>query len=214
LILQREAERAAEDAAAIRKRFMQVQGHANNAQAVAMETKRELEKLRSEAEQAELDAAQAASIQEQQSKQEAEARRAGEEAKGAQQANGYSQSHPFGGQYGMPQQQQPPPPQQQYSQYGQEQQPFEVYGQNQEQASMPPAPMPPAYASSNNSSYGYGQMGVDMYGGGLQNNSSSELGFAAGVMGQGGGDKFDLPSPQTFNDGQQQQDADPYSNPF
>jgi hypothetical protein len=224
LVLQREAERAAEDAAEIRKRFLQVQGQANTSQAVAMETKRELEKLRSEAEQAEMDAAQAASIQEQQSK--AEGRRAEEEAKGAQQTNGYSQ-------YGMQQQQQPP--QQQYGGYG------------QEQASMPPAP---SYGfgqmggndadqsqnmyggglqnngsgdASNNSSYGFGQMGLNdadqsqnMYGGGLQNSGSGEGGFAAGVMGQSGGDKFALPSPHQFNTEQQQQQqhTDPYANPF
>lgn len=211
----REAERAAEDAAAITKRFMQVQGQTNNAEAVAIETKRELEKLRSEAEQAELDAAQAASIREQQSPND-------EAEQGAQQPNGYSQP-----QYDMQQQQQPP--QQQYGGYGQEQQPHEAYGQ--EQASMPPA-MPPTYPS-NIPSYGYGQMGdqsQNTYGGGLQNIGSSEGGFAAGVMGQGGGDKFDLPSPHQFNDGQQQfndgqqqfnggqqqqqQDTDPYANPF
>jgi hypothetical protein len=192
---------------------MQVQGQANNAQAVAMDAKRKLEKLRSEAEQAELDAAQAASMQEQPSSQD----EVEDEAQGAQPANGYSQTPPYGGEYGMQQQQQPP--QQQYGGYGQEQQPYQAYGQ--EQPSMSPA-MPPAYASKN-PSYGYGQMddqSQNMYGGGLQNNGSSDGGFAAGVMGQGagvmgqgGGDRFALPSPNQFNDGQQQ-GADPYANPF
>lgn len=188
-----------------------MQGQANDSQAVAMETKRAFEKLQTEAEQAELDAAQTASMREQLSKDEAEERRPKEEAQGAQQTNGYSQTHPFGGQYNMPQQQPPPP--QQYGGYGQEQQPYEAYGQEQ-------ASMPPAYAS-NGPSYGYGQMGTNdvdesqnMYEGGLQNSGSGEGGFAAGVMGQGGGgDKFDLPSPHQFNNGQQQE-ADPYSNPF
>ena len=46
LVLQKEADRAAEDAAEIKKRFLAVQGQANDAQHVAMETKREAERLR------------------------------------------------------------------------------------------------------------------------------------------------------------------------
>eukprot|EP00542_Grammatophora_oceanica_P015991 CAMPEP_0194039652 /NCGR_PEP_ID=MMETSP0009_2-20130614/11757_1 /TAXON_ID=210454 /ORGANISM="Grammatophora oceanica, Strain CCMP 410" /LENGTH=1039 /DNA_ID=CAMNT_0038682559 /DNA_START=18 /DNA_END=3137 /DNA_ORIENTATION=- len=60
----KEAEDAANDAAAKKKHFLELQTQANNAQTLAMESRREAEKLKQEAEQAELNLASAASVAE------------------------------------------------------------------------------------------------------------------------------------------------------
>eukprot|EP00934_Nitzschia_sp_Nitz4_P000652 Nitzschia sp. Nitz4//scaffold88_size82704//79177//82405//NITZ4_005308-RA/size82704-augustus-gene-0.81-mRNA-1//1//CDS//3329559542//652//frame0 len=64
--IMREAERAAEDAQDIRKRFLVIQGQAKDASAIAIQTRKEAEKLRKEAEQAEIDMVSAASLRDQQ----------------------------------------------------------------------------------------------------------------------------------------------------
>lgn len=61
--MQKEADKAKQDAEEKKKKFLAAQSQAHDAQAVAMETKREAEKLRKEAEKAEMDAAAAASMQ-------------------------------------------------------------------------------------------------------------------------------------------------------
>jgi hypothetical protein len=61
----RDAERAAEDAAEIKKRFMAVQSHAHDAATLAAETRREADRLKNEAEKAEIEMASAASLREQ-----------------------------------------------------------------------------------------------------------------------------------------------------
>jgi len=82
--LQRDSDRAAEDAIDIRKRFMEVQGQMRDAGAVASQLRREADKLRAEAEDAELQMAAAASMKEQR-------KQAGSEQRGAPPAqNGYA----------------------------------------------------------------------------------------------------------------------------
>lgn len=60
--LQKEVEKAKQDAAEKKKQYMDMQTQANNAQALALETRREADRLRQEAEQKEIEAAQAASL--------------------------------------------------------------------------------------------------------------------------------------------------------
>jgi hypothetical protein len=64
----READRAAEDAAELKKRFMAVQTQAHDAAILAAETRREAERLKNEAEKAEIEMASAASLREQEKK--------------------------------------------------------------------------------------------------------------------------------------------------
>lgn len=66
---QRDADNAADAANDLRKRFLAVQAQASDASAVAMETKREAEKLKEAVEKAELDLAAAASMQDQRAEQ-------------------------------------------------------------------------------------------------------------------------------------------------
>jgi hypothetical protein len=181
LCLQRESEKAAHDAQDIRKRFLIVQGQANDAQAVAMETKREADRLRDEAEKSELDMAAAASMRDQQ-KKEQEAQQKAQAPPSAPSSNGYppQEGQPMSYGYGQP----PGSPQG----YG--------YGQ-------PPA-MTPADG-------GYGQQPpMTQYN--TMAPPSMDGGFAAGVMGGGGDNAFDLPSPSQF--GQPQPAGEAYNNPF
>lgn len=62
MLPQREVEKVKQDAAEKKKQFMDMQTQANNAQALALETRREADRLRQEAEQKEIEAAQAASL--------------------------------------------------------------------------------------------------------------------------------------------------------
>jgi len=86
--MNRDADNAAQTANDLRKRFMAVQAQASDASAVAMETRREAEKLKEEVEKAELDLAAAASMQDQRA----------EQAKQAAVAPpaGYPQQQPYG----------------------------------------------------------------------------------------------------------------------
>ena len=59
---QRQIEHAKQDAAEKKKQFLDMQTQANNAQALALETRREADRLRQEAEQKEMEFAQAASL--------------------------------------------------------------------------------------------------------------------------------------------------------
>ncbi|KAG7364071.1 cytoskeletal-regulatory complex EF hand domain containing protein [Nitzschia inconspicua] len=63
--MQRDADRAAEDAAEIKKRFMAVQTQAHDAATLAAQTRREADRLKNEAETAEIEMASAASLREQ-----------------------------------------------------------------------------------------------------------------------------------------------------
>ena len=196
---QKEAEKAAQDAEAIRKRFLEVQGRANDAQAVAMETKREFERLRNKAEQAEIDAAAAASLREQDRKDEQERRKQSEPtARPPYDANGYQDqqySQPqLGLQYGT------------NSASGLGQQSNYGYGNGGQQ----PGPLP-SFTEK------YGQMpssiptSQNSYG--VQNSTADEgyeVGFSTGVMG-GGGDRFDLPSPSQISS---MPGGYSYDNPF
>lgn len=164
----RDAERAGEDATELKKRFMAVQTQAHDAATVAAETRRESNRLKNEAEKAEIEMASAASLREQQKK--------APEPAPAPSNNGY----------GMPPQ----------SDYG-----AGPYG------GAPPAygQAPPAnqgyYGGGGYPNTGYGQpMNGGGYGGG---------GYSENVMG-GGGQAFDIPSPQNF----QAPPADGYANPF
>jgi hypothetical protein len=62
----RDAERAMEDATELRKRFMEVQTRAHDAQKVAVDTRREANRLKDQAEKAEIDMASAASLRDHQ----------------------------------------------------------------------------------------------------------------------------------------------------
>jgi hypothetical protein len=64
----RDADRAAEDAAEIKKRFMAVQTQAHDAATLATKTRREADRLKDDAERAEMEMASAASLREQQKK--------------------------------------------------------------------------------------------------------------------------------------------------
>lgn len=146
-----------------------MQGQARDAATVAMETRREAEKLREAAEKAELEMAAAASMRDQEKKHESELQ--------TYNSNGYQpQGHP-GGAYGYGQ-----PPQG----YGQ---PSAVYGQLSAGYSQPPQGygQPPQ---------GYGQPPVAPYG--QMPPPSLDSGFGASVMGGGGDRGFDLPSPQAL----------------
>lgn len=202
-ILQREAEKAAQDAEEIRKRFLAVQGQSNDAQAVAMETKREADKLREAAEKAELDMAAAASMREQARKErdasiEQEAAAAPEPAPSSNGYGGQSNGMQYGG-YG----QQPP---QGYGGYSpamaQNGAPgMSPYGMQQQPGAPPPA------------AGGYQQYNQTMGGAPAMMKPPAPMGgdnggFAPGVMGGGGG--FDLPSPTQIS----QAPAGDYSNPF
>lgn len=114
---QRDADNAAQTANDLRKRFLTMQAQASDASAVAMETKREADRLKEAVEKAELDLAAAASMQDQQAEQEkhAAANTAGAPPAGyphqqqapygyppADAANGYPPAAPGYGQ--------PPPP--------------------------------------------------------------------------------------------------------
>lgn len=187
-------ERAAEDAQDIRKRFLEVSGQARDAGALAMETRREADKLREAAEKAELEMAAAASMRDQQKSvqhQQAHAHSA------PTSSNGYAAQGPPPGQYG----------------YGH---PSQGYGQ-------PPGPLPPANGGYGQppTGYGqpphgygppqgYGQPGLPPQGYGQPQQEYGkppgphygnmapppmDNGFAAGVMGGGGDRGFDLPSP-------------------
>jgi hypothetical protein len=163
-----------------------LQGQAKDAQAVAMETKREAEILREEAEKAELDMVSAASVREGHRKQEQEAQKQAQAQRPpAPSANGYPGygqplAPPVGHGYGQP----PPQPSQGHG-YGQ--QPPTAPAQTYQYNSMAPAPMAAAP---------WAPQPVDG-------------GFAAGVMGGGGG-AFDLPSPNEMT----QIAGDAYANPF
>jgi hypothetical protein len=172
-ILQREFERATDDAQDIRKRFLEVQGQARDAATVALETRREAEKLREAAEKAELEMAAAASMRDQVKKQDTE-------TPVAYGSNGYQPQGPPAAAYGYGQ---PPQPYGQYqAPYGQPQgygQPAPGYGQPAQSYGQQDYSKPPAYS--------YGQMPPP----------SMDNGFSAGVMG-GGERGFDLPSPQAL----------------
>ncbi|CAJ1956521.1 unnamed protein product [Cylindrotheca closterium] len=96
--LNRDADNAAQTANDLRKRFLAIQGQASDASAVAMETKREAEKLKEAVEKAEIDMASAASMQDQKAEQAKQSAAAG--AAGAPPA-GYPQQQPYGA-YGYP----------------------------------------------------------------------------------------------------------------
>jgi hypothetical protein len=168
--LQRELDRAAEDAQDIRKRFMEVQGQVRDAGAVAIELRREADKLRAQAEEAELEMAAAASMRDQQKQVNAH-----QQAPPVQ--NGYPSQPPAPYGYGYPQMHgQGPPPSygQQPQGYGQVQQPPQGYGYGQpSNYGQPPGPQ-------------YGQM-----------SAPADNGFTPGGMGGGGGG-FERPSPQAF----------------
>ena len=193
--LQKDADKAAGDAAEIKKRFLAVQGQAIDAQAVAVATKREADKLREEAEKAELEMAAQASVKEQ-AKKEAEQQAAAPppapEAPPTPNANGH------GGQEYLQQQQQ---------QYG--------YGQ----PAAPPGgqPYPPAgngYGQYPPPQQQYGYGAPAPYGGAMAP-PAANYGFAPGVMGGASGDKgFDLPSPNQMQMPQQSQPSNDYANPY
>lgn len=169
---------------------MAVQAQANDAQAVVMETKREVEKLRNEAEQAELDAVQMASLRE---RQQAE-QRAGHEArqnKPSAPQQPASATNGFAGHSSVPA-------------------PFS-YGKEQ---MAPPATAPPSNGAPYGGGYGQGLPPLDpsqnMYGGFPSYGQEGAGGFGAGVMG-GGDNRFDLPSPDQLPVAHQ---GESYSNPF
>jgi hypothetical protein len=62
--LQKEIEKAKQDAAEKQNHFLDLQKKANDAQALALETRREADRLAQQAEQAEIEAVQAVSVQE------------------------------------------------------------------------------------------------------------------------------------------------------
>ena len=147
-----------------------------------METKREVEKLRDEAEQAELDAVQMASLRERQQAQQ----KAEQEAQAQQSvpsANGYPEHSGT---------------------------PAYTYGKEQ---MAPPAMTPAASVPPYGGGYAQAQLNPsqNVYGGFPSYGQEGAGGFGAGVMGGGGDNTFDLPSPDQFP-GVSQDDS--YANPF
>mmetsp|Transcript_27052 Transcript_27052/g.63303 ORF Transcript_27052/g.63303 Transcript_27052/m.63303 type:complete len:970 (-) Transcript_27052:126-3035(-) len=180
------ADQAGRDAAEIKKHFMAVQGQALEAATIAAQTRSEADRLRDEAEAAELQMAAAASAQQ---KQPAP----------SPSTNGYSTSPKpdYGGQMAAQQQQQQPA---QMPQYGQ----------------MMPASNPMGgYGNYTNGQYGAADAYVNPYGGApmpqmsLPDPSQS----APGVMSAGGG--YGMPSPSSFQQmAPAPAGGDPYANPF
>ena len=162
---------------------MEVQGQVRDASAKAQQARREADKLREAAEEAELDMAAAASMRDQQKKTGSDGNPTKDGHPGGQQY-GYGQPSNSGG-YGQSPAGFAQPP----SGYGQPQQgygePPKVYGQPPQAYAQPPAQ---SYGSAVAPPH-YGQMPA---------RTSMENGFASGVMGGGGGGGFDLPSPQQF----------------
>jgi hypothetical protein len=193
--MQKEAENAAADVEDIKKRFMAVKAQAKDAQSVVMETKREVDTLRNEAEQAELDAVQMASLREQEHAQRKE----------EQEAKMKSLS--------------PQPPPNGFSGYSMEPVPngasFGGYG-----APLPsPVPSTGVYSQPmGQGPPGYGAPALDqaqnVYGG-FSHQQGGMMGgmgsFGSGVMAGGGDDRFDLPSPDQLPTGQ---NAGGYTNAF
>jgi len=183
-----EAEQAAKDAALIKSHFMAIQSQALEAQNVAAQTRAEADRLRDEAEAAELDMAAAASKKQKQPAPQPPQAQAPPPA-----AGGYAPQPQYGA---------PPPQQQQYP--GQAPQ----YG-------MPnggPAMMPPngGYNNYANGMGGapYGQQ-QPAYGAPPQMSHPDPSKSAPGVMGNGGGNYggYEMPSPATYG-------GDPYVSPF
>ena len=146
-----------------------MQGQARDAATVALETRREAEKLREAAEKAELEMAAAASMRDQ-------VKKPNTDTQVAYSSNGYQPQGPPAGAYGYGQ---PPQPYGQFpASYGQAPagygQPAQSFGQQPQEYGKPPA-------------FPYGQMPPP----------SMDNGFSSGVM--GGADRgFDLPSPQAL----------------
>lgn len=175
----RDADRAAEDATEIKKRFMAVQTQAHDAATLAAETRREADRLKNEAEKAEIEMASAASLREQQ-------KSAPQPAPASNNGYGMPPKSDYGaGGYGAAPAAYGQAPDQGY--YG-------GYNPNYGQAMPPPANGGGGYPQA------YGNGGPAAYDGG----------YGAGVMG-GGGQAFDLPSPNNF---QPSDGAAGYSNPF
>ena len=154
---------------------MEVQGQVRDASAKAQQARREADKLREAAEEAELEMAAAASMRDQQ-KKESHAPPPGNDG------NQSKVGHPGALQYGHGQP----------SNSGGYGQPPQGYGQTPHSYGQPPQGygQPPAQAYGNAvASPHYGQMPP---------RTSTENGFASGVMGGGGGGGFELPSPQQF----------------
>lgn len=147
-----------------------MQGQARDAATVALETRREAEKLREAAEKAELEMAAAASMRDQVKTQEGN-------TQVAYSSNGYQPQGPPAAAYGYA------PPPQPYGQfpasYGQ---PPAGYGQPAPSYGQPPQ----EYGKP--STFSYGQMPPP----------SMDNGFSSGVMGGGGDRGLDLPSPQAL----------------
>jgi hypothetical protein len=112
----RDADRAAEDAAEIKKRFMAIQTQAHDAATLAAETRREADRLKTEAEKAEMELASAASLREHQAaSQPAPAPAPMPRNDGGNNGYGLPPKQDYGGYVGGGQM---PPPDQAYGGYG------------------------------------------------------------------------------------------------
>jgi len=179
---------------------MEVSGQAKDAESVAVETRREAEKLREAAEKAELDMAAAASMRDQEKKVQSD-RQQQLQATSAPNSNGYPSQGPPPGQYGYGQ-----PPQGYSGQmppanggYGQ---PPAGYGLPQGYGLPPQDHGQPPHAYEKPPGPHYGQMAPPAMGNG----------FAEGVMGGGGERGFDLPSPNQLDPSNGS--GGDYTNPF
>jgi hypothetical protein len=199
--LQESAEQAAKDSAAIKKQFMTVQTQAYEAASLAATTRSGADRLREEAESAELQMASAASTAQ---KQPAQAPAPAPPVNNNNGSYGYGAPSPKPDYGGMPPKQQPNP-----AQYGQGMQMmmphpgpanggYNNYGQQQPYGGGAPAPMSLPNPSPEADNGGFAPMG-------------------GGGMGGGGGDfaGYDLPSPSTFAPAPGMAPAaDPYASPF
>jgi hypothetical protein len=180
--MERDAERAAQDAIEIRKRFIAVQSQALDAETVAAQTRREADRLKDEAEKAEIDMASAASLRDQSSSS-----RAAPAPVPSVPSNGYGGPEYGGGGYSKG-----PDPSADYG-YGQIPPPDQAYGRGR------------GYGYGQPVNGGGGGEYAPSYGGGppiapsvsVPNPSSMDGGYAVGVMG-GGANAYDLPSPAQF----------------
>jgi len=199
--LQDSAEQANKDAADIKKRFMAVQTEAYEAATLAATTRSVADRLRDEAESAELQMVSAASAQQQQ--------------KPPAPAPVPTANNTFvtNGGYGMPS---PKPNYEGMAPIKQHPSPS-PHGQGMQMQMMMPSPSP--------ANGGYNNYGQQPYGGGqpaaMQPPSPSGASGFAPMGGGGGGENFtgyDLPDPSTFQQSApapgMQPAADPYANPF
>jgi hypothetical protein len=201
--LQKETANLVQDAKKKKEQFLAAQSQANDTQAVAMQTKQEAEKLRSEAEEAEFRAAAAASMRHTPS------------------TNGHPTQAVSAPAYSS----QPSAPSYNTGQYNNSQPPVAMGGAPAYSTGQYNNLQPPVQSMGGAPAYSVGQYHNSQppavsTGGGLEGQSYGGMNgdYNAGVMGGGSGGLSSIPSPAAGNDPSRIPSPtggeDPYDNPF